>query len=437
MLSNKINDLINSKPEVFGKSMSFAPMFESGLSILDYRNGFYNTELDVERIGLMGGKITSFIGPSSSGKTTYAIQAAATIARNFTNSNIIHYDFEDATTDERIYQITGFNKEEFKNKYTKLNTDISLESVDKLIRGIRDVKKQNPDDFMYETDKIGEDGKPIRYMVPTIVIIDSVATMASAEIDDKDGEGGQMDATKQAKHNTAFIKRIVGSSTLNSANIMLFLVNHITTKIDINPYQKTAKPLNYLKEGEALPGGVAINYMANNMFKITAGSALDGEGNSNQAKYGVKGYISNIDIIKSRSNSSGVSFKAVMIQKSGFSNELTNLLYLQENKMLKGSPRAYFIEGMEDVKFTLKTFLSKIEENKEFAKYFDKYMRTIYKEKFLEEISYEGQLEEKMVGGDEEEFKLIECVNEEDDIWLGSDGKYYDSGKNEIEVVEE
>ena len=415
-LTSKIHDLIKSNPNVYGKEDNYTPMYESGINLLDYRNGFLNTVTDDERIGLMGGKVTTFIGGSGSGKTTLAIQAAAKIVEPFENASIIHYDFEDATTDERIYQLTGWSKQTKQDKYTKLNKKISLDSVDQLIRGIRDTKLESEEEFTIHTDKIDpETGEKVSFMAPTVVIIDSVATMASKEIDDKDGEGGQMNATKQAKDNTTFIKRIIGSSTLNSANI------------DINPYAATPKELNYLKQGEALPGGKAINYMANNMFKISPSQALDPEGSSNQAKYGIKGFINTVEVIKSRSNAAGAKFNLIFEQKDGFNNTLSNLLYLQEQKLLKGNPRAYRIDGYDDVSFTLKTFQEKYEGNKDFQEYFDKYIRNIYKDKFLASIEHESSL-------DEEELELVECINQEEDIWLGSDGKYYDSEKNEVEV---
>lgn len=436
-LTGKINDLINSDPEVYGRAVSYTPMFRSSLDLLDYRNGFLNTETDTERLGLMGGKVTMFIGPSGSGKTTYAIQAAARIAEKFDNSNIIHFDFEDATTDERIYQITGWSRKDKQEKYTKLNTDISLESVDQLIRGIRDTKKSNKEEFMVHTDEFDpETGSNVSYMAPTIVIIDSVANMASKEIDEKDGKGTKMDPTQQAKFNTTFIKRIIGSSTLNSANIMLFMINHITKKIETNAFAKTPKELNYLKQDESLPGGVAINYMANNMFKINPGAALDPDGNDNQKKYGIKGFVSSVEIIKSRSNASGTKFDVILDQRKGFNNELSNLLYLQNQKLLKGNGRAYYIETYPDTKFTLKTFQEKYDNDAEFRKEFDKYISEIYREKLLARIDFESDLE----GNDEvdeTDVVLVECVNKEDDIWLGDDGKYYDSDKNEVEVIQE
>lgn len=436
-LTNKINDLIKSNPSVYGKAVSYTPMFPSKLDLLDYHNGFLNTEMNEERIGLMGGKVTMFIGPSGSGKTTYAIQAAKNIAERYENSNIIHFDFEDATTDERIYQITGWSREMKKEKYTKLNTDISLEAVDQLIRGIRDTKKEDAEDFLVHTGREDpETGQEITFMAPTIVILDSVATMASRDIIDKDGDETKMDATQQAKANTTFIKRIIGSSTLNSANIMLIMINHINKKIETNAFAKTPKELNYLKQDETLPGGVAINYMANNMFKINPGQALDPNGNDNQKKYGIKGFISTIEIIKSRSNAAGTKFDVILDQRNGFDNALSNLLYLQNKKLLKGNGRAYYIETYDKTKFTLKTFKEKYKEDKEFREAFDDYVHQIYKEDVLAKIDFEQELD----GNDSvdlNEIELIKCVNEEEDIWLGSDNRYYDSDKNVIEVEED
>lgn len=176
--------------------------------------------------------------------------------------------------------------------------------------------------------------------------------------------------------------------------------------------------------------------LANNMFKINPGQALDPNGNDNQKKYGIKGFISKIDIIKSRSNAAGTSFDVILDQRKGFDNALSNLLYLQNKKLLKGNGRAYYIETYDKEKFTLKTFKEKYENNKEFREEFDKYIKKLYREDILSKIEFEQDLEEDTVNTDEVE--LIECVNKEEDIWLGSDNKYYDSDKNELDIeVEE
>ena len=60
-----------------------------------------------------------------------------------------------------------------------------------------------------------------------------------------------MSATAAAKTNAAIFKRII--PMLKSANIILFIINHINQKVDINPMMKSKSQVSYLKQNETLP----------------------------------------------------------------------------------------------------------------------------------------------------------------------------------------
>ena len=176
--------------------------------------------------------------------------------------------------------------------------------------------------------------------------------------------------------------------------------------------------------------------MANSMIKINPKDKLDPEGSSNQQKFGIKGYVSEIEIIKSRTSEAGRKVPIIYSQKDGFLNSLTNVNILKELNLLKGSPRSYYIEGKEDVKFTMKKFKSIYEENTEFAEFFDNYMKDVLREL----IPDQGKLDNEEAVNSEDgstENLTFKVVNEEEGIYKGSDGKYYDEDRNEIEVEEE
>ena len=118
-------------------------------------------------------------------------------------------------------------------------------------------------------------------------------------------------------------------------------------------------------------------YLANTMIKISPKDKLDPEGSSNQQKFGIKGYVAEVEIIKSRTSDAGRKLPIVYSQNDGFLNELTNLNILKDLNLLKGSPRSYYIEGFEDVKFTMKKFRGIYNENPEFRKGFEDYMKKV------------------------------------------------------------
>jgi hypothetical protein len=185
--------------------------------------------------------------------TTLAIQMAANIVDQFDEAQIIHLDFERATRKERILTLTGWSEKHYNEKYMLLNSAISAESVYELAKGAAKVKLENKEQYQYDTGKVDLDGNPIMELPPTVIIIDSIATMFSKNINDEDALSGQMSASAQARANNAIFKRLVGSSTLEEGNIILVCVNHVTQKISINPMMKPSADVNFLKPDESVP----------------------------------------------------------------------------------------------------------------------------------------------------------------------------------------
>jgi hydroxymethylpyrimidine pyrophosphatase-like HAD family hydrolase len=69
------------------------------------------------RIGLQDGCLVMLIGRSGCGKTTFAIQTASNIIRNFSNGVIYHDDIEGGLTPYRKELLSGFHGDELKERY--------------------------------------------------------------------------------------------------------------------------------------------------------------------------------------------------------------------------------------------------------------------------------------------------------------------------------
>lgn len=177
--------------------------------------------------------------------------------------------------------------------------------------------------------------------------------------------------------------------------------------------------------------GSSILYLANNIIRVTTSTKLD-ESDS----YGVKGFMVKGEFVKSRSNEAGRQFEMVFEQSTGFDNILTNLANFKELKLLKGSPRAYYLEGCPDIKFTLKTFKEKYLENKALRKEVDR----LVKENYVKFIPNSDTYIDKDIitnKDEDEDVELVECIDKENDVWIGSDGKYYTGDGEEVEYEDE
>ena len=234
--------------EKLGVESLYTPSYGTGIDLFDYRNG--RLELGDQMTGVDGGKIFTIIGKSGTGKTTIAVQMGAKIVEPYENGQVIHLDYERATTRARIQQVTRWSEELIKSKYILMNRQIYSESLYQLVKATAKIKTENFDKLKLPTGKMDDDNNEIFVLPPTVFIVDSWATIVPKDIADEGELSGQMAATAIAKTNNAIIKRITGA--LEEANIILIIVNHITQKIEIGPI-KTQAQLNYLKQDESIP----------------------------------------------------------------------------------------------------------------------------------------------------------------------------------------
>ena len=92
---------------------------------LDFKNGmFVETENILNgdlyqnySLGVGDGGIVMVIGKTGSAKTTFVVQAAASIVAPFKNSVIIHEDLERGSTKPRIGNITGWSPGQLQMRY--------------------------------------------------------------------------------------------------------------------------------------------------------------------------------------------------------------------------------------------------------------------------------------------------------------------------------
>jgi RecA/RadA recombinase len=419
-LTDAFRDTIEK--EGLGEESLFTPAHPTGIDLFDYRNG--RLELGEEKLGVDGGKVFTVIGKSGVGKSTLAIQMAGNIVKPYEHGQVIHLDYERATTRARIQQVTRWSDELIKQKYVLMNRKIYSETLYKMAKSIAEIKTKNFDALKIDTGLVDDKGKPVYTLPPTVILVDSWATMVPKDIADEEELSGSMAASGIAKTNNAIIKRIVGA--LEEANIILLIVNHITQKIEIGPV-KTQAQLNYLKQDESIPGGTSCVYLANTLLKLQASSKLELD-----KDFGIKGFKAIGELIKSRSNEAGNKFTLVYSQQEGYHNVLTNLQMLKDLGLFKGNGRAYYFEVAPDEKFTQKNFVEKYNENPKLKTAFD----GLVKEELAKFLS--GVNTTELLGLEVEDYgEQLELVKHvEGDIWLASDGKHYHFNEDTEEITE-
>lgn len=348
---------------------AFDVAYATGFLAFDFLNGTVvhvktpEKKFKYNSIGIVDGSITMVIGRSGCGKTTWLVQTAGNIMRRFDKACTFHDDVEGGIVETRRERLTGLFGKDLKDRYISRNSGVNTENVYERIKIIHDLKMENRDEYEYDTGLCTSRGEKIYKLQPTIYILDSLAMLTPDKYTEEDELSGQMSTTAAAKANAQLFRRII--PLLKSANIMLFVVNHITQSIDINPMAKKKAKLSYLKQDESLPGGNTPIYLSNLLIRFDDNTKLkDSEG------LGIAGNIVDLTLLKSRTSNVGKSVPLIFDHKRGFDAELSLLQLLKDMKLLNGAGAYLYFKDRSDLKFSQKQFKDKLVENEEFRKVF-------------------------------------------------------------------
>lgn len=361
----------NDQDNLFEQSNSLVP-YKTGLDLLDYRLGYRLIAKDMDEniigshdaIGVVGGSFITLIGKSGTAKTAMACKMAANIVKPYKNGLVIHFDLEGAMTLTRYRNLTNLTNKELSEHVILKSDRTYLEDITDTIMAITQEKAKHKKDYTYTTEFKNEFGENMNLYVPTVLVIDSIPQLSmkpeQKKVKAKKGSGEEdymVDnielgkntyAMRVARDLTQFFKQYL--SIIREYNITIISINHIHPKIQIdNPFAKSQAQVLYLKQDEQLPGGTATVYYANTIIKNVA----IGTSKANIKEDGYAGFTVKSEIIKSRTNISGVSVPLVYDQNTGFSNERSLLCYAKEELgILNGGRRnSRYIGDNKDVRF--------------------------------------------------------------------------------------
>ena len=337
--------------------------YKTGFPVLDYYLGYRvnvfdndNTLIDsYPSIGVTAGSYIEFIGKPSTSKTTTAVQIASNIVRDFDNGIVVHFDLEQAMNYTRIQALSKFSMSEMANgKYILRQEKTTLEDMKKTIMDIYVEKTSNPDMYKYDTGKLNEFGEKIELYEPTVIILDSIATITmSLNTSDKkelaklEEIGTQTDRMRLTGEIGRFFNEIM--PYIRTANITLIAINQIKTNPNMG-IVKSPSEILYLKQDEALPGGKTPQFLAHILIKFVA---VGGEKYTYEDD-GFDGFGVRLEIIKARTNQAGQVVPLIYDKVRGIDSLRSSVNYAKEIGILGGNRNGYYLGDDKDNKFTLK-----------------------------------------------------------------------------------
>lgn len=362
-MGNRLLDRLRSedKKGLFNSSQ-VSVTYKTGFIPFDYLNGYKVKVVDKEEnvvdeypaVGITGGTFITVIGKSGVAKTTWVIQTAYNIVKDFEDDAFVMcYDLEQALNYTRIKNITKASQQDLDNKFILRQEKNYIEDIFDSIISIANTKEANKKEFQYDTGMKDEFGRPIVAYVPTVVIIDSIPTLASKETDEE--MKGGTDAARMAKVIKQFYSKLM--PIIKTYNITIFTINHINAKMEINAFTKTQPQIMYLKSDESLPGGVAPIYYANTLIKFVSSTKYKAEDD------GFDGFLVRAELLKSRSNKAGQFCNLVYNQVNGFDPVLSVYQFATDNNLVDGrNPYKYF-KSNKDIKFDSRKLREEMDKN--------------------------------------------------------------------------
>lgn len=374
-----LTDLFRAKVAKMGLAMSneASPdiLYPTGFPTIDYLNGYIAQQLNTDtgqledyyNLGITDGSYVCLCANTSVGKSTFANQLLANIARPYPKAAIIIDDIESGMTDVRRRHLAKFSKEEFDRRYLIRNAGITIENIYKRIKTLSDIKtKEHAQEYFYDTGRRDIDGKPIIKLQPTLYLIDSIAALMPEDMVDEE----ELEGKSYGAHTAAAMSQMMQGilQLLKAANIIVVGINHFSTDVQMSRFPKPPDP-PWLKPGERIPKGKKSTLLANNIYRMDIASKLKID-----ELYHVEGSIVKFSLVKSRS--SGIKRPINMVYDfiNGFDPWLSMLDYLRDNKMLYGAGAAISFDAERQFKFSLATFKDKINNDPVFRKAFQEHM---------------------------------------------------------------
>lgn len=325
--------------------------YPTGFTTLDYRNSslfkIYNENDEIvnsyTQLGVQDGSINTLVSETGVGKTTLICAMAYNIVKPFDNGMVMHMDIEETFSLGRAKDITGMPRKDINSKYILIQEKLYINDILTRIKEIHDTKIEYKKEYEYDTGCVDERGKKIIKFVPTVIIIDSLKVMQMDA--DKIGEmEGATSNQRKAQSITMFMEKI--TPICKAANIIVLIINHLKTKIEMNMFSKTKAQLTFMSnKNKTIPGGDAALYLSSNVWYI------DNCGKYTIEENGFSGSKCKLWLWKTRSNFAGTNCPMVFNQQFGFDDTMAMYNVLLDNELIGGRNPKRYILGSPEVTF--------------------------------------------------------------------------------------
>lgn len=382
--------------------LSFGDIVEQSLPIRPLLNigGGFDIPTGSYRLGAHGESIlngglapfTAIVGKGNTFKTAIALYMMARVLERYGNSNALHYDTECTFTRDRIEQLLHrFWLQNGESTTDLMNSNRIYLTDDSLVKGNQWFKKtvqeyalaKKADKSLYSTlPFVDVNGKPIRFLNPTVNICDSISEIKFNDLEKnyakmEIGQGEmQTEAMRVSNAKRMLIEKTQGSA--NAGALFVIMTAHMGKELNLDG-RPQEKKTTFMKQGEKISKvPTQILGLPNNVWNISTGTKLI-DRNTKEWMYPKPG-MDDVDTngnpdlltlvaenLRGKNGPSGVPWEFVMSQAEGLLPSLTEFNHIKNcNRYgLGGNDRNYYVDLLPDVKLMRTTVRGKIDETPE------------------------------------------------------------------------
>ena len=320
---SKVLELLDQATSQMGYSPELIETVPSGFDVLDLYTG-----------GIPIGAPLVLVGNPGSGKSTLATCIAANWEKMFANSFSVYVDNEFSMSRQRLEALG------VKSMFVK--TGLTLEDIHELLKSTVNAKTQH---------KIDD---------PVLFVWDTYAnTMSQKEMNVEDPTKATGWRVRLLAH---VLVKMIQEAMPNK--IALIIINQLRDVLAMDSFVQPSKDLKYMPYGKDMPGGNPLKFNAHTLLHMKDAGLVP-------ENYGFHGSKVEISVVKCKARPSGTKFYLIFDHSRGFSNLWSKLEFLIQRKAIVASGPMRVLKNDPSVKFYLRQFEEKYNNDETFRKAFD------------------------------------------------------------------
>ena len=356
--------------DAFRADIPFSPYVNTG-TLFDYATGRFQQATN--GLWILNGGLPPCLGLSGRGQT-YKSGLAGSL---FSRSLMIHqqaegYVYESEGTihgPERYDDFVPESQAVSDRIVFKNHTICNLTDFYNDFNDLATAKEKNKKDYIIESPFLNpKTMKPYRVWIPTFCMVDSFSRARSNKGDTQFDNN----AIDDSAMNTFWLTegnvktRIMNDMPGRAAKVGIYVIltAHVGNKQDLDPYNKSPKQLQYMKNSDKMKNvGSNFEFLTTTLLQTLKASVMQDKDKKCEypTSFSTDVEVNQVDtmMVRSKNNASGIQLPFVVSQYQGILDSVTNFLLLKEHKNfglnVQGNNISFATNVLPEKTFTRKT----------------------------------------------------------------------------------